>query len=149
MSKTNRFHIKKIEDEVNVTIEEERKDHSPFYLLLKRNQFLIYMIVLMLSLIVSSLTIYVIAKNIDISSVVEYEWKGVVETFEDGNKSVIDGTPIIKEYASKLFDTTLLNTSICAKLSLFSHITGNTLCNRFNNVLVFSISSIYFSYNFL
>ena len=109
MSKTNRFHIKKIEDEVNVTIEEERKDHSPFYLLLKRNQFLIYMIVLMLSLIVSSLTIYVIAKNIDISSVVEYEWKGVVVTFEDGNKSVIDGTPITKEYASKLFDTTLLN----------------------------------------
>ena len=50
MSKTNRFHVKKIKDEVNVTVEEERKDRSPFYLLLKRNMWLWYILVLMISL---------------------------------------------------------------------------------------------------
>ena len=109
VARTNRFHVKEIKDEVNITVEEERKDRSPFYLFLKRNQWLLYIMVLMIALIISSITLYVVAKNLDSSTVVEYEWNGVVVTFDEGNNSILDGVPITTEYASKLFDNSLLN----------------------------------------
>ena len=65
--------------------------------------------VLMIALIISSITLYVVAKNLDSSTVVEYEWNGVVVTFDEGNNSILNGVPITTEYASKLFDNTLLN----------------------------------------
>ena len=37
MSKTNKFHVKKIK-ETNITVEEERKYHSPFILFFKRKK---------------------------------------------------------------------------------------------------------------
>lgn len=109
MSKTNRFHVKEIKNEVNVTVEEERKDRSPFYLLLKRNMWLWYILVLMISIILSTITIYAVSKNIGFSSVVEYDTSGVLVTFGEGNNSILNGTPITEEYAAKLFDTSVSN----------------------------------------
>ena len=110
MAKTNRFHVKEIKDEVNVTVEEERKDRSPFYLLFKRNMWLWYVLVLMIALIVSTITIYAISKNLDASTKVEYDTSGVLVSFEKGNKtSLKGGTPITGDYASKLFDTSVSN----------------------------------------
>ena len=109
MAKTNRFHVKEIKDEVNVTVEEERKDRSPFYLLFKRNIWLWYVLVLMIALIVSTVTIYAIGKNLDASTKVEYDTSGVLVTFDKGNKSILDGVPITEEYASKLFDNEVSN----------------------------------------
>ena len=109
MSKTNKFHVKEIKDEVNVTVEEERKDHSPFYLLFKRNMWLWYVLTFMIALIVSTVTIYALSKNINKSTVVEYDTSGVIVSFDEGNNSILDGIPITEEYASKLFDTSVYN----------------------------------------
>lgn len=104
MAKTNRFHVKKIEDEINYTVEEERKDRSPFYLFFRRNMWLMLGIVLLLSIIFSTITIYAVSKNIKGTSNPKYEDSGVVATFDKDNNSILDGIPITKEYASKLFD---------------------------------------------
>lgn len=109
MSKTNRFHVKKIKDEVNVTVEEERKDHSPFYLLFKRNRLLFYILFLLLALIISIITIYIISKNIGLSTKVEYDTNGVIVTLGEGDKSILNGVPITETYAAKLFDQEVLN----------------------------------------
>lgn len=109
MSKTNKFHVKEIKDEVNYTIEEEQKDHSPFYLLLKRNMWLWYVLTFMIALIVSTVTIYALSKNINASTVVEYDTSGVIVSFGEGNNSILNGVPITEEYASKLFNTSVLN----------------------------------------
>lgn len=109
MSKTNRFHVKEIKDEVNVTVEEERKDRSPFYLLFKRNMWLWYILVFMIALIVSTITIYAVSKNLDASTKVEYDTSGVMVTFDEGNGSILNGVPITEAYASKLFDTVIAN----------------------------------------
>lgn len=109
MSKTNRFHVKEIKDEVNVTVEEERKDRSPFYLLFKRNMWLWYLLVFMIALIVSTITIYAVSKNLNASTKVEYDTSGVLVTFDEGNKSILNGVPITEAYASKLFDTVVSN----------------------------------------
>ena len=109
MARTNRFHVKEIKDEVNVTVEEERKDRSPLYWLFKRNMWLWYLLTFIIALIVSTVTIYAVSKNINVSSVVEYETSGVVVTFNEGDSSVLDGVPITEEYAAKLFDGTIAN----------------------------------------
>ncbi len=109
MSKTNRFHIKEIKDEINVTVEEERKDRSPFYLLFKRNMWLWYVLVLMIALIVSTVTIYAVSKNLNPSTVIQYDTSGVLVTFEEGNNSILNGVPITEAFASKLFDTSVSN----------------------------------------
>ena len=109
MSKTNRFHVKEIKDEVNVTVEEERKDHSPFYLLFKRNKWLWYVLFLLLALIISIITIYAISKNLGSSTKVEYDTSGVLVSFSEGNNSILNGVPITEAYASKLFDTEVTN----------------------------------------
>lgn len=109
MSKTNKFHVKEIKDEVNVTVEEERKDHSPFFLLFKRNKWLWYVLFLLLALIISIITIYAISKNLGSSQKVEYDTSGVLVSFDEGNKSILNGVPITEAYASKLFDTSVAN----------------------------------------
>jgi len=109
MSKTNRFHVKEIKEEVNVTVEEERKDHSPFYLLFKRNMWLWYILTFMAALIISTVTLYVLSKNINASTKVEYDTSGVLVTFNEGNNSILNGVPITESYASKLFDTSVAN----------------------------------------
>ena len=109
MSKTNKFHVKEIKDEVNVTVEEERKDHSPFFLLFKRNKWLWYVLFLLLALIISIITIYAISKNLGSSKKVEYDTSGVLVSFDEENKSILNGVPITEAYASKLFDTSVSN----------------------------------------
>ena len=68
MARTNRFHVKEIKDEVNVTVEEERKDRSPLYWLFKRNMWLWYLLTFIIALIVSTVTIYAVSKNINVSA---------------------------------------------------------------------------------
>ena len=109
MSKTNKFHVKEIKEEVNYTIEEERKDHSPFYLLFKRNMWLWYILTFMITLIISTITIYAISKNLNVSTIVEYDTSGVVVSFIEGNNNILNGVPITETYAAKLFDTSVLN----------------------------------------
>ena len=109
MSKTNKFHVKEIKDEINITVEEERKDRSPFYLLFKRNLWLWYVLFFMIALIISTITIYALSKNLNASTKVEYDTSGVLVTFGEGNKSILNGVPITEAYASKLFDTTVSN----------------------------------------
>lgn len=109
MAKTNKFHVKEIKDEINYTVEEERKDRSPIYWFFKRNIWLIYGIVMFISIIISTITIYAVSKNLKGSTKVEYTDSGVTVTFDEGNNSILNGTPITESYASKLFDGTLAN----------------------------------------
>lgn len=104
MSKTNKFHVKKIK-ETNITVEEERKYHSPFILFFKRNGNLLFIICMLLSI-----TVFIIGASITIaglkeSSIVEYETNGVVVKFDSTNNSILNGTPITEEYANKVFDS--------------------------------------------
>jgi len=102
MPKTNRFNVKKIKEN-KITVEEERKEYSPFIIFFRRNGNLIFIISLLLSLtlfiIAASLTI----SNIKESSIVEYESNGVIVSFDSTDSSIINGLPITSEYANKIF----------------------------------------------
>lgn len=104
MSKTNRFHVKKLE-ESKITVEEERRNHCPFILFFIHNGKLIFTISLLLSLTVFIIAISLTLSNIKESSIVAYESNGVVVSFDGKNQSIINGTPITEDYASKVFDS--------------------------------------------
>ena len=63
MAKTNKFFVKKIKED-RITVEEERRDRSPFVLFFIRNGKLLFTISLLLSLI-ESFTFINIIKNIN------------------------------------------------------------------------------------
>ena len=73
MAKTNSFHVKKINDEINVIVEEERRGRSLVFLIFKSNNWLWYILVLMIALIISLSSIYAVSKNIKSSTKIEYE----------------------------------------------------------------------------
>lgn len=108
MPKTNKFYVKNIKKQ-NITIEEERKQHSPFILFLKKNGKLIFTILLLLSLLLFSISIYFLIKNIKDSSVTKYENNGVTVIFDSSEESIVNGTPITSEYANKLFSSNVQN----------------------------------------
>ncbi|MGN1342145.1 MAG: hypothetical protein ACI4VL_02830 [Bacilli bacterium] len=106
MSKTNKFHVKKLEEN-NITVEEERKKHSPFILFFIKNGKLIFTISLLLSLAIFIIAISLTLSNIKESSIVMYESNGVVVSFDGNDQSIINGTPITKDYATKVFDSNI------------------------------------------
>lgn len=106
MSKTNRFHVKKLEEN-KITVEEERRNHPPFILFFINNGKLIFTISLLLSLTVFVIALSLTLSNIKESSIVMYESNGVVVSFDGGNQSIINGTPITEDYASKVFDSNI------------------------------------------
>lgn len=108
MQKTNRFHTKKI-DKQNITVEEERKYHSPFILFLIRNGKLILTISLLFSLSVFIIAFSLTMTNIKESSIVKYESNGVMVKFDSTDEMILNGTPITPEYADKLFDSNVQN----------------------------------------
>lgn len=109
MTKKNKFFVKKYEeDESKITVEEERKYHSPFVLFLIKNGRLLLAISLLLSVSVFIIAITLIFGNIKDSSIVMYEQNGVVVSFDGDDNSIINGTPITKEYAEKVFDSNLI-----------------------------------------
>ncbi len=110
MSKTNKFHVKKYdEDKSKITIEEERKYRNPFILFLIDNGKLIFTISLLLTVAVLIIAVTLIFSNIKDSSIVYYESNGVVVTFDGDDNSIINGTPITSEYANKVFDSNLVD----------------------------------------
>lgn len=104
MSKTNKFRVKQFEKN-KITVEEERKKHSPFILFFINNGKLIFTISLLFSLIVFIIAISLTLSNIKDSSIVMYESNGVVVSFDGKDQSIINGTPITKDYASKIFNS--------------------------------------------
>lgn len=108
MGKTNRFYVKEFEEN-KITVEEERRDRSPFILFLIRNGKLIFGISLILSISIFVIGIYYVLSNMKDSSIVMYETNGVTVTFDDTDNSILNGTPITEEYASKLFDSNIVN----------------------------------------
>ena len=156
MSKTNRFHVKKI-DKNKITIEEERKNRSPLVLFFINNGKLIFWISLLFSITVFIIAIYFTLFNIGDSSIVEYESKGVVVTFEGTDNSILNGTPITSEYANKLFDNYItINSSdigVVIKLKeviledqVIVYYSDNTALIKYNNgkyLRVFSVNNKY------
>lgn len=109
MIRNNKFFIKKYdEDESKITIQEERKYHSPFVLFLIKNGRLLLAISLLLSVSVFIIAITLIFGNMKESSIVMYEQNGVVVSFDGDDNSIVNGTPITKEYAEKVFDSNLI-----------------------------------------
>lgn len=106
MSKTNKFRVKQFEKN-KITVEEERKKHSPFILFFINNGKLIFTISLLFSLTVFIIAISLTLSNIKDSSIVMYESKGVVVSFDGNDRSIINGTPITKDYASKIFNSNI------------------------------------------
>ena len=106
MSKTNKFRVKQFEKN-KITVEEERKKHSPFILFFINNGKLIFTISLLFSLTVFIIAISLTLSNIKDSSIVMYESKGVVVSFDGNDQSIINGTPITKDYASKIFNSNI------------------------------------------
>ena len=102
MIRNNKFFVKKYdEDENKITLEEERKYHSPFVLFLIKNGRLLLAISLLLSVSVFIIAITLIFGNMKESSIVMYEQNGVVVSFDGDDNSIVNGTPITKEYAEK------------------------------------------------
>lgn len=109
MIRNNKFFVKKYdEDENKITLEEERKYHSPFVLFLIKNGRLLLAISLLLSVSVFIIAITLIFGNMKESSIIKYEQNGVVVSFDGDDNSIINGTPITKEYAEKVFDSNLI-----------------------------------------
>lgn len=109
MIRNNKFFFKKYdEDENKITLEEERKYHSPFVLFLIKNGRLLLAISLLLSVSVFIIAITLIFGNMKESSIVMYEQNGVVVSFDGDDNSIVNGTPITKEYAEKVFDSNLI-----------------------------------------
>lgn len=109
MISNNKFFVKKYdEDENKITLEEERKYHSPFVLFLIKNGRLLLAISLLLSVSVFIIAITLIFGNMKESSIVMYEQNGVVVSFDGDDNSIVNGTPITKEYAEKVFDSNLI-----------------------------------------
>lgn len=112
MAKTNKFFVKKYEDDKSkITVEEERKYRNPFILFLINNGRLILTISLLLSISVFIIAVTLIFNNIKDSSIVMYEENGVVVSFDGDDNSILNGTPITKEYADKVFDSNLTDYS--------------------------------------
>lgn len=112
MAKTNKFFVKKYEeDKSKITVEEERKYRSPFILFLVNNGELILTISLLLSISVFIIGFTLIFNSIKDSSIVMYEENGVVVSFDGDDNSILNGTPITKEYADKVFDSNLTDYS--------------------------------------
>lgn len=110
LGKTNRFHVKKIKKNT-ITIEEARKDHSLLALFFIKNGKLLFWISLLFSVTVFIIAIYFAISNIGESSIVQYESNGVIVSFDGHDDSILNGTPITEEYASKLFDNFINNDS--------------------------------------
>ena len=109
MTKKNKFFVKKYEeDESKITVEEEKKYHSPFVLFLIKNGRLFLAISLLLSVSVFIIAITLIFGNMKGSSIIKYEQNGVVVSFDGDDNSIVNGTPITKEYAEKVFDSNLI-----------------------------------------
>lgn len=109
MIRNNKFFVKKYdEDENKITLEEERKYHSPFVLFLIKNGRLLLAISLLLSVSVFIIAITLIFGNMKESSIVMYEQNGVVVSFDGDDNSIVNGTSITKEYAEKVFDSNLI-----------------------------------------
>lgn len=109
MTKKNKFFVKKYdEDKGKMTVEEERKYHSPFVLFLIKNGRLLLAISLLLSVSVFIIAITLIFGNMKGSSIIKYEQNGVVVSFDGDDNSIVNGTPITKEYAEKVFDSNLI-----------------------------------------
>ena len=106
MSKTNKFRVKEFEKN-KITVEEERKKHSPFILFFINNGKLIFTISLLFSLTVFIIAISLTLSNIKDSSIIIYESNGVVVSFDGNDQSIINGTPITKDYASKIFNSNI------------------------------------------
>lgn len=106
MSKINKFRVKQFEKD-KITVEEERKKHSPFILFFINNGKLIFTISLLFSLTVFIIAISLTLSNIKDSSIIIYESNGVVVSFDGNDQSIINGTPITKDYASKIFNSNI------------------------------------------
>lgn len=104
MAKTERFSIKKKEENV-ITVEEERKYHSPLVLFFIKNGTLIFCTSLLFSITVFIMAMYFAISNINESSIVKYESNGVMVSFDGTDSSIINGTPITSDYATKVFDS--------------------------------------------
>ena len=108
MGKSKDFYVKKYDEDKNkITVEEEKRYRSPFILFLINNGKLIFTISLLLSISVFIIAITLSFKNIGESSVVMYESNGVVVSFNGSDNSIINATPITKEYAEKVFYSNL------------------------------------------
>lgn len=104
MSKKDLFRVREIEDN-SITVEELRKERSPFLLFLLKNKRLIFILGLILSLTVLIIALYLVLTNMKETNKTTYESNGVVVNFEEKTTSaVIDGIPITEEYASKVFN---------------------------------------------
>lgn len=106
MGKTNRFHVKDIEEN-EIVVEEERKQHSPFILFFIRNGKLIFVLSLLFSITTFIIAVGLALYNAKDSSIVMYESNGVNVKFNGSDGSFVNGTPITKEYASSLFSNSV------------------------------------------
>lgn len=155
MPKTNRFHVKEIENQ-NVTVEEERKYHSPFILFFIRNGKLILTISLLFSLSVFIIAFSLTMKNIKESSILTYKSNGVIVKFNSSDESVLNGAPITPEYADKLFENSVQDSGregviiktaeIALKFGKVIFYSDNTALIKYNDGTYMRVYSLHNSY---
>ena len=152
MAKTNKFHVKEFEQN-RITVEEERKYRSTFALFFIRNGKLIFWISLLFSLTLFIIAVYFAISNIDSSSIVKYESNGVLVTFDGNDSSIINGTPITEEYASKVFNSSINsisnNVGVVIKLKerifddrVIIYYSDNTSLIKYNDGTFMKVSSV-------
>lgn len=152
VGKTNKFHVKRIKQNT-ITIEEARKDYSPLALFFIKNGKLLFWISLLFSITVFIIAVYFTISNIGESSIVKYESNGVIVSFNGNDNSILNGTPITEEYASKLFnnftDNNSNNTGVVIKLKevvlddmTIVYYSDNTALVKYDNGKYLKVSSV-------
>lgn len=99
---------KKQEDDIYLA---EDKYLSPFLLFLKHNGRLLFVITMLLAISIFVIGFYIVINDVKESKIVMYETNGVEVTFDGTDSSIINGLPVTKDYANKVFNSNIYNIS--------------------------------------
>lgn len=89
----------------------EERYLPPFLLFLKHNGRLLFVITMLLAISLFIIGFYIVVNNLKNSEIVMYEQNGVEVMFDGTDSTVLNGLPITKEYASKVFNKNVYNIS--------------------------------------
>ena len=99
---------KKKEDDIYLA---EDRYLPPFLLFLKHNGRLLFVITMLLAISIFVIGFYIVINNMKESKIVMYERNGVEVTFDGTDSSILNGLPITKDYAGKVFNNSVYNIS--------------------------------------
>lgn len=131
-----KLYVKK-QEENDIYLAENRY-YSPFWLFLKNNGKILFAITMLLAVSVFVIAFKVVMDNVKESKIVMYEKNGVEVTFDGTDNSILNGNPITKEYASKVFESNIYGdeTGAVIKVKEVSFVLGKIVFYSDNTALI-------------